>query len=255
MLICLLFLFYLDEIGWNLTIKDNTPLRKVDLHIHTPRSFCYSDKTVTAGQIVEAALAKKLDAIAVTDHNTFEGVESIRCTAQGKGLVVFPGVELSTKSGHFLALFEANKPLAELREVLAESGIKPANWGDATVFTEGTAETVFRSVVAHGGLVIAAHIERWPSGFLETKSTKKEKMAIHNNPDVSALEITVAQDKDNWNKGEQRGFQRKHTCIQGSDAHSPAEIGRRPVFIRMEEISLAALREAFLDFEDSIVFP
>jgi hypothetical protein len=73
-----------------LVIKKDTALRKVDLHIHTPRSFCYSDKTVTAGQIVEAALAKKLDAIAVTDHNTFEGVEDVNRDAKEKGLVVQP---------------------------------------------------------------------------------------------------------------------------------------------------------------------
>ena len=109
------------------TTKD-TILRRVDLHIHTPRSFCYSDKSITAGQIVEAALAKGLDAIAVTDHNTFESVDDIRSAVQGKGLVVFPGVELSTKSGHFLALFEPGTPLVELRKVLANIGIKTEDW-------------------------------------------------------------------------------------------------------------------------------
>ncbi len=236
------------------TTKD-TILRRVDLHIHTPRSFCYSDKSITAGQIVEAALAKGLDAIAVTDHNTFESVDDIRSAVQGKGLVVFPGVELSTKSGHFLALFEPGTPLVELRKVLANIGIKTEDWGDAAVFVEGTVEEIFPKIVAHGGLVIAAHIERWPSGFLETKELKKAKLAIHDNPDLSALEITVAADKDAWNRGEQRGFRRKMACIQGSDAHSPAEIGRRPVFIRMEEISIAGLRKAFLNFEVSIIFP
>ena len=222
------------------TTKD-TILRRVDLHIHTPRSFCYSDKSITAGQIVEAALAKGLDAIAVTDHNVLDA--SLRAR------------DLSTKSGHFLALFEPGTPLVELRKVLANIGIKTEDWGDAAVFVEGTVEEIFPKIVAHGGLVIAAHIERWPSGFLETKELKKAKLAIHDNPDLSALEITVAADKDAWNRGEQRGFRRKMACIQGSDAHSPAEIGRRPVFIRMEEISIAGLRKAFLNFEVSIIFP
>ena len=238
-----------------MTTKNDTILRKVDLHVHSPCSFCYSDKNVTAEQIVKAALDKGLEAIAVTDHNSFEGVADIYKVAKGKGLVIFPGVELSTESGHFLALFEIDTPLGILREMLAEIGIKPEGWGDATVFAEGTAEEIFRKVTARGGLIIAAHIERWPSGFLETKEPKKIKMAIHSNPDVSALEISVAQDKAVWNIGEKRGFHRKHACVQGSDAHSPAEIGRRPVLIRMDEISLAALRKAFLDFENSIVFP
>ena len=123
------------------------------------------------------------------------------------------------------------------------------------VTAEGEAEEVFRKVTEQGGLLIAAHIERWPSGFLETKESKKVKIAIHNSPCISALEITVSKDKALWNNGQARGFHRKHACIQGSDAHSPIEIGRRPVFIRMSTISLSALRMAFLDYENSILFP
>ena len=72
--------------------------RKVDLHIHTPKSICYSDQSVTPEQIVDAALAVKLEAIAITDHNSVEAISDIRKAARQKGLVVFPGVELSTRS-------------------------------------------------------------------------------------------------------------------------------------------------------------
>ena len=52
-----------------------------------------------------------------------------------------------------------------------------------------------------------------------------------------------------------RDFPRKHACIQGSDAHEPDEIGRRPVYIKMEQVNLEALRSAFRNYETKIIFP
>ncbi|MDD5288837.1 MAG: PHP domain-containing protein, partial [Dehalococcoidales bacterium] len=125
---------------------NDTDFLKVDLHIHTPQSVCYSDKSVTPDQIVAAALSSGLDAIAVTDHNTFESVDNIRCIAEGKGLSVFPGVELSTKSGHFLALFDIETTIAKLRQTLDSIGIARDGWGDAVMTIAGEAEEVFRRV-------------------------------------------------------------------------------------------------------------
>ncbi len=235
--------------------SDNARLRKLDLHIHTPQSICYGDKTVTPEQIVEAARNAKLDAIAITDHNTFESVESVRNIAKDKGLTIFPGVELSTKSGHFLALFEVGTPLPRLRENLDKIGVAQDAWGDGAMLVEGEVDYLFKKITDAGGIVIAAHIERWPSGFLETNEPRNVKMAIHASSLISALEITVSKDKKLWNNGEKRGFAKKYACIQSSDAHSPAEIGRRPVFIRMDTINLWSLKSAFRDYENSIFFP
>ena len=61
--------------------------RKVHLHIHTPESLCYSDPSVTSEQIVDTALSAGLDIIAVTDHNTAEGIDGIRQVAGEKDLI------------------------------------------------------------------------------------------------------------------------------------------------------------------------
>lgn len=234
---------------------NNNKLYKIDLHIHTPKSSCYSDKTVTPEQIVTAALNADLDSIAITDHNTFESVESVRNIAKDKGLTIFPGVELSTKSGHFVALFEVDTQLPRLRENLDTIGVAQDAWGDGTMLVDGETEETFKKVIEVGGIVLAAHIERWPSGFLETNETRNKKMAIHASPYISALEISIAKDKKQWNNGEKRGFPKKYACIQSSDAHSPAEIGRRPVFVRMDTICLTSLQTAFQNYENNIFFP
>lgn len=63
----------------------------VDLHVHTTAS----DGTVSPAAVVEEALAIGLTAIAITDHDTQEGVEEARAAAAGHELEVIPGVELS----------------------------------------------------------------------------------------------------------------------------------------------------------------
>jgi PHP family Zn ribbon phosphoesterase len=229
--------------------------RKVDLHIHTPQSVCYSDPSVTPGQIVQSALAAGLDAIAITDHNTAEGIEGVRQAGNEKGLPVFPGMELSTRGGHVLALFELDTPVEKLRDFLDNIGINREGWGDAATMAAVNTEEVFQRLEDWGGIAIAAHIERWPSGFLKTNESRRVKIKIHNSRYLSALEITVPHDKNLWNNGLVRNYHKKYACIQGSDAHALEEIGRRPVYIRMEDIGLDALRAAFLDFEASIMFP
>jgi len=229
--------------------------RKADLHVHTPKSACYSEQSATPEQIVDAALAMGLEVIAVTDHNTVEAIDSIREVAGRKGLFVFPGIELSAKGGHVIALFELDTTVARLGDFLDYVGIAREGRGDAITMAGGGIEEVFQRVDEWGGIAIAAHIERWPSGFLETNEPRRVKMRIHGNNHLSALEVTVSQNKSLWNTGQVRNYPKKYACIQGSDAHALREIGRRPVYIQMETVCLAALRSAFLDHEARIVFP
>ena len=228
---------------------------KADFHIHTPDSLCFGDSSVTAGQVVDAALAAGLEAIAVTDHNTFEGVDRIRDAGRGSGLTVFPGVELSTASGHVLALFDPEDAVARLETLLDAVGVGPDDRGDGASFVKDGMEEVFRKIVEWDGIVVAAHIERWPTGFLQTKERAKVKARIHGSCYLSALEITQPQNKNLWNGGEMKGFTKRYACIQGSDAHALDHIGRRPTYLRLPSLDLRGLRLVFDDYETRIRFP
>lgn len=238
-----------------MTEAKNSDFKKADLHIHTPKSTCYSDMLVTPKEIVDAALAAGLEVIAVTDHNSVGAVDDIRQAAEGKCLFVFPGVEITTKSGHFIALFELDTPADELEEFLDYVGVSRDGMGNAHAVASDGAEEILRKINRRGGISIAAHIDRWPSGFLEAKESRRVKRKIHDSEYLGALEITIPQSKSAWNNGQMRDFHRKHACIQGSDAHSPGEIARRLVYIRMKEVGLEALREALIDYKTRIVFP
>ncbi len=76
----------------------------VDLHTHTTAS----DGILPPEQVVEAAAAAGLKAIAITDHDTIDGVAAAREAGARLGVRVVPGVELSASMGeneiHILAL-------------------------------------------------------------------------------------------------------------------------------------------------------
>ena len=65
---------------------------RIDLHVHSTAS----DGVHTPTELVHRALAKGLQVIALTDHDTTEGIEEALSAAQGTGLTVIPGVEIST---------------------------------------------------------------------------------------------------------------------------------------------------------------
>src|SRR4051812_35229746 len=65
---------------------------RADLHLHTTAS----DGEYTPAQIVELAHRAGLAAIAITDHDTFGGVDLARAAA-GPSLEVISGVEITTE--------------------------------------------------------------------------------------------------------------------------------------------------------------
>jgi 3',5'-nucleoside bisphosphate phosphatase len=64
-----------------------------DLHTH---STC-SDGTLRPSEVVELAVRRDLAGIALTDHDTTAGLAEARAAAQGDGLVVLTGCELSAE--------------------------------------------------------------------------------------------------------------------------------------------------------------
>ena len=51
--------------------------RQVDLHVHTPASACYADPEVSCLDILQKAEGRRLDIIALTDHNTVAGYRAM----------------------------------------------------------------------------------------------------------------------------------------------------------------------------------
>ncbi len=91
----------------------------IDLHTHTT----FSDGSQTPTQVVEEAAALGLTAVAITDHDTVDGLGEALEAGGRLGVEVVPGVELNLEHDRvtmdMLGYFLAGMPTEELREELA----------------------------------------------------------------------------------------------------------------------------------------
>jgi 3',5'-nucleoside bisphosphate phosphatase len=92
----------------------------IDLHTHT----VYSDGTFSPRELLELARHRGLDVVAVTDHDTTDGLAEAFASGEEMGVEVIPGVEFSTvREGdgvHILCyLMDPSHPelVAELRRL------------------------------------------------------------------------------------------------------------------------------------------
>ncbi len=81
----------------------------VDLHVHSTRS----DGTLSPKELVDYALEKGLKAMALTDHDTVDGISEILEYAADKPIEIIPGIEYSTEYNgrdvHIVGLFIDHK--------------------------------------------------------------------------------------------------------------------------------------------------
>ena len=92
----------------------------IDLHTHTT----FSDGSQTPTELVEEAAKKGLTAIAVTDHDTVDGLPEAMAAGERLGVEVIPGVEINLEHDRvtmdMLGYFLAGMPTDELQRELTE---------------------------------------------------------------------------------------------------------------------------------------
>jgi predicted metal-dependent phosphoesterase TrpH len=224
--------------------------RKTDLQVHTPASRCYEENGVTPEKIVDRAIQQGLEIIAITDHNTTSFVDRVCDAAKGKSLHVFPGVEITSAGGHVLAIFERDRSLKEIDDLLARVGILADMRGKKDAIGKD-AETVVQEIHALGGIAIAAHANS-TNGILKNPQGQL-RIKLCSMPEMSALEFTSRDDVEKFSNGLVPGYPKK-ACVQGSDAHQLAQIGRRFTYLKMDIVALNGIAQALLDHEVKVKF-
>jgi predicted metal-dependent phosphoesterase TrpH len=95
-------------------------MRTADLHIHTH----FSDGSFSPEEVIEYALRAKLSCVAITDHDTIEGVGPAREVAVKAGIEVISGIELSSEMNgrdiHMLG-YCFDETLREFRDKIDEA--------------------------------------------------------------------------------------------------------------------------------------
>lgn len=104
--------------------------RKWDLHFHTPKSYDYRSKGLSARDLVDRLKKAEIEVVAITDHHVMDVgfIEEMRVAA-GDDITVLPGIEFASYLGgkdsvHFIGIFAEDVDAAFIgTELLARSGI------------------------------------------------------------------------------------------------------------------------------------
>jgi len=256
------------------TLKSGLFFRRLDLHVHTPASSDFVGDA-SPEEIVQEALNKGLDGIAITDHNTGEWIDRVKAAASGTDLTVFPGVEITCAGGtrniHLIALFDPSRGTKHVNGLLSSLGLPPDQ--------QGKPESIVMDLAIHeiidkiqddrwGGIVVPAHANS-TSGILgDLRGMQRTNIIQH--PGLMAVEATDFDNDELRSRhrrvidlldGSDPEYQRHLAVYQASDnpapnsdqGHSLSGIGTRFTYFKVETLNLDALRQCFADPEVRIL--
>lgn len=183
-----------------------------ELHVHSCFSF---DSMLSPEKIVNAAMKKGLDGIAITDHNTIQGGLKAKKIKEGRDFEIIIGTEINTNVGDIIGLYLNEEVRSRMwREVIDE-------------------------VREQGGLVILPHPFRGHKprpDLIPDLVSSVDAIEIFNSR--TSLEDNIQADKLAKDNGK--------AAVAGSDAHFISEIG-----LGMTSWASGDLRKALVSRETS----
>lgn len=245
--------------------------KKFDLHVHTPASHDFEDKSVTPEKIVEIALEKGVRGIAITDHNTGAWIDKVKTAAAGKKLAVFPGVEIyctGGKSGiHVIGILDIDKGTKHIDGILSRLNINPDDFGTKKAVTEKSPFQVIDVIAGptYNGIAILAHCTSSKGVLHDITGETRTKIFEHFG--LLAVESSLHDFKDE-NKiakktraidlldGTNPNFNERKLAVyissdskKNSDSHHTLEgIGSSFTYFKVDEqVNLESLRQCFID--------
>ncbi|MCS7139325.1 MAG: PHP domain-containing protein [Candidatus Nezhaarchaeota archaeon] len=179
-----------------------------DLHVHSHNSI---DSFLDPQRIIEVALKRGLNCVAVTDHNTVRGgLELVREAKSYQGFIAIPGVELKTNIGDVILLF-------------IEEEVKIKSYNEVLDYAESM-----------DALTVLAHPYR---GHVMIDDVAKK---------VHAIEVLNSRsDKIANSKAYNLALKLGKPMIAGSDAHMAFEIGKAVTIVNgstIEDVRKAIIK-------------
>ena len=230
---------------------------RVDLHTHTPAAYDFRPEAERANpdwiRWVKAVRDADLDAAAITDHNTAEGIAELQDATAGldDAPVLFPGVEVTASDGvHLLLLMDPSCSHQHIDDLLTRVEIPVEQRGHQTARSSLGVEQIPERC-GDDALIVGAHVNG-PDGLLGLEG--QQRLAVLRNRNLAAVEVNPDKEiDDSWLDGSIPEIRREFSRVWCSDGHSMAALGRRFTWVKMTRPDLEGLRLALLDGPDSLM--
>jgi len=181
---------------------------RIDPHVHSEGSY---DGREPVELILEHAADIELDGVVITDHDTIEESRRAAALAPEYGLVGIPGVEVSTRAGHLLAIGVDERP--------------PRG--------RPLAETV-DTVRALGGAAVVPHpFQRSRHGVRKGHLTECDGIEVYN-----SMLFTGYRNR----RAHAFARKRRYPKVGASDAHLIPYVGRAYTEVRLPDVEPDTLR-------------
>lgn len=218
-----------------------------------------TDALAHAKAVVAKAVELGIKVLGITDHNDASGVGAFRLAARNQPVHIFPGFEISSREGvHVLCLYPSETNDEQLGRHLGALGI--AEIGPSTGPAEETFGNVLAIVRRQGGMTIAAHMTnerglfRVLSGQPRILAWRDENLLAVQIPGmIDDLPPDVLPIVRNMNPDYRRSHIPEHgqalAVVNAKDVVQPDDLDdpAATCWIKMDEVGIEGLRQAFLD--------
>ena len=225
---------------------------RVDFHTHSPASHDFGSQSERDAQDwecwIKAVRDAEIQAVAITDHNTAEGISKLQQAAASveDAPVLFPGVEITASDGvHLLLLMDPDCKQEHIDALLSKAEIPVDKRGAETARSLLSIEKILGEC---GGdtLIIGAHVNT-DAGLLQ-EHDGQQRIAVLRHQNLAAVEVLPNKDIDeSWLDGSRSEIKRRLPQVWASDGHDFNELGRRFTWVKMTRPNLEGLRLALLD--------
>lgn len=234
---------------------------RADLHVHTYPDGAESPEPDLA-PYVEAAVDNDIAFLAITDHNSVRSVRDALKAAEGTGVYVVPGIEISTQDGHLLALFDPDE-MDRLEALAAPGTLKLRDLSPTEQRSDRSMLDLVEDIGRLGGIAIPAHVDA--GNGAGSRLSPAAMTDLLTSPALAALEFATPEALRVWFSEEDPDENRRAAWIarqkiselkdrglgrvMSSDAHAPDKVGRDRksrtlTRLRVDSPSFVALRNA-----------
>lgn len=218
-----------------------------------------------AMKLIEEAKKHEIQVMAITHHNNADFVEVIQPLANAKGITIFPGFELKSSEGvHVLCIYDPTTTKEILGRYLGEFGIHdPTSTDDPCKFS--FVEILGIVQEEQKGVVVAAHSTNSGGLFKVLKGQpcinawKDERLlAIQIPGPIENLKADINHIVRNKNLDYERdiirGTDQAIAVVNAKDVAKSEDLANASAttWIKMAELSVQGLRQAFLDPDSRI---
>ena len=262
---------------------------KMDLHIHTPASKCYTGAKNDEEyfEILRSAHKQNLDIIAFTDHNTLFGYEHLfvlknelltkrnilsefqdttsqindalnECNEKlslFENIFIIPGVEITLNPGIHMLVLSTPENLHILSELLDSIGYTIDKRGsDSDIEINIDVKNFLQNPKLNNFIVIAPHIDSNKGIFNSLSGQFRGE--IMRSPIINAFSCNALSQKDKiinlFNNDPNYKRDYVPAFINCSDAHNIDAIGKKYSYVKLHNLSFSEIKNAFLSPEGKI---